>query len=201
MPTFPQRDQNLTDHNMETVDGDAGGEIAKVALQAATATAIATMATALTAISTYVDQLESYTDGLEGFVDGLETLVTATNTAVATLATHVDALEGYTDGVESKLDILHADVAKASSGAAANVSGSVTSATILASNANRIGAAVFNDSDATLYLLLASGTASSTAFSVKLESGDYYEVPVKYTGILVGVWSSATGAARVTEWT
>lgn len=80
---------------------------------------------------------------------------------------------------------------------------SVTSAaadtTILAANNNRMGAAIFNDSTADLFLLLATGAASSTNFTVKLAAGAYYEVPFSYHGVIKGRWASANGFARVTE--
>jgi hypothetical protein len=84
----------------------------------------------------------------------------------------------------------------------ANVSDTASSTAILASNANRVGFAVFNDSTSALYLKFGT-TASSTAFTVKLDAGAYYELAGNgvYTGPLDGVWvSDASGAARVTEW-
>lgn len=91
-------------------------------------------------------------------------------------------------------------------GTASSVNDTDTATTILAANADRKGATVFNDSTANLYLLLAAGTASATNFTVILEAADYYELPVVqggvYTGIIGGVWASnSTGAARVTEFT
>lgn len=79
-----------------------------------------------------------------------------------------------------------------------NVSGSATSVTLLASNTNRLGATIFNDSTSILYLKLGA-TASTTSFTAKLYEDGYFEVPANYTGIIDGIWASATGAARVTE--
>ena len=89
----------------------------------------------------------------------------------------------------------------AETGTLSNVAGSITSGTILAANAARIGATIWNDSTAILYLRLGTGTASATACTVKMVGDSYYELPFGYAGIVVGVWSSATGAARVTEMT
>jgi hypothetical protein len=86
-------------------------------------------------------------------------------------------------------------------GTLTNVAGSVTSGTILAANTARVGATIWNDSTAILYLRLASGTASATACSVKLIADAYYEVPFGYAGVITGVWASATGSARVSELT
>lgn len=81
----------------------------------------------------------------------------------------------------------------------ANVSGSASSVTILAANVGRTGAAVFNDSSAILYLDLTGGTASATSYTVQVGAGAYYEVPFHHSGLITGIWSSATGSARVTE--
>lgn len=71
---------------------------------------------------------------------------------------------------------------------------------ILASNAARKGAMVYNDSvSATLYLGLGTTAASLTSFTSALVPGAYYEVPFSFTGQLRGIWSAAVGNARVSE--
>ena len=80
-----------------------------------------------------------------------------------------------------------------------SVAGATSSTSLLASNAARLGATVYNDSTAILYLLLGSGTASTSAYSVQMAAGAYYEVPFGYTGAIKAIWASATGAARITE--
>lgn len=83
----------------------------------------------------------------------------------------------------------------------ANVAGSATSVTLIASNANRRGALIFNDSTAVLYVAYAA-TASATAHIVQIPAGGYWEAPVPvYTGAITGIWSAAAGAARTTELT
>lgn len=82
----------------------------------------------------------------------------------------------------------------------ANVSGATSSTTLIAANVERIGATIYNDSTAVLYVKFGS-TASSTSFTVKMQTDDYFEVPNGYTGIITGIWASATGAARVMELT
>jgi hypothetical protein len=57
---------------------------------------------------------------------------------------------------------------------------------------------VYNDSTATLSLMLGSN-ASLEVWTVRLASGDYYETPAGYTGPITGVWTAAGGFARVTE--
>lgn len=89
----------------------------------------------------------------------------------------------------------------ATTGTQTSVAASTTAGTVLASNANRLGAAVYNDSTGTLYMLAAAGTASTTAYTVQMAANSYYETPFRYTGIITGVWTVSSGAARVTAYT
>lgn len=78
---------------------------------------------------------------------------------------------------------------------------SATSVTVLAANTSRLGAIIVNDSTATLYLKYGA-TASTSSFTYKLQGGATWEMPAPiFTGVLDGIWSSATGNARVTEMT
>lgn len=86
----------------------------------------------------------------------------------------------------------------ATEGVLTNVASSVSSVTILSAS-NRKGFSVFNDSAAVLYLRLGSGTASPTAHTTQVPSKGYYEGPYIYGGVVTGIWASADGAARVTE--
>lgn len=80
-----------------------------------------------------------------------------------------------------------------------NVSASVTSVTLLAANAARVGVIVWNDSTATLYIKYGA-TASATSTSVRMEPDSYWEMPEPvHPGIMDAIWTAATGAARVTE--
>lgn len=79
-----------------------------------------------------------------------------------------------------------------------NVSAAVANTTLLAPNPNRLGASIYNDSVATLYLKLGA-SASSTSYTIALGRYDYYEVPANYVGRINGYWSAATGTARITE--
>lgn len=92
-----------------------------------------------------------------------------------------------------------------STSAPTQVSASATSVTILASNTSRLGATIVNNSSAIMYLLLNSGTATSSVYTVALAPlgsvGAYYEVPFNYIGAIHGVWATATGNAIVTEFT
>jgi len=71
---------------------------------------------------------------------------------------------------------------------------------LLAVNANRLGASIFNDSSSLLYIKLGT-TASITSYSVKLYPNSYWEVPSNYDGEIDAIWSVANGNARITELT
>ncbi|HEU5316764.1 MAG TPA: hypothetical protein VFX49_11680 [Chloroflexota bacterium] len=92
--------------------------------------------------------------------------------------------------------------APAATGTRSDVADANADTLILAANAARRGATVYNDSTATLYLLVAAGAASATNFTVRLTSQAYFEVPFGYTGAIRGFWDADTaGSARVTEYT
>lgn len=83
----------------------------------------------------------------------------------------------------------------------ANVAGSASSVTIFAANGGARGRAVYNDSTAVLYLKFGSAAATTTSYTVQLAAGAYYEFPQPlYGGACTGIWASANGAARTTEW-
>lgn len=86
-------------------------------------------------------------------------------------------------------------------GALSSVAGTTSDAVILATNANRKGAAIYNDSTAILYIALANVTASTTNYTTQIDPGGYFEISDKYTGVVKGIWAAANGAARVTEHT
>jgi hypothetical protein len=89
---------------------------------------------------------------------------------------------------------------RSATGTTTSVASSASNVTILPSNANRLGATIFNDSTTILYLKLGA-TASTSNFTVKMQADGFYEVPFNYTGIIDGIWSSANGNARITELT
>ena len=131
----------------------------------------------------------------------------ATAANQTTIIGHVDGLEGLLTTIDADTSALAGAISNSAvntreagntTATLSNVSGATSSTTVLASNANRKGATIYNDSGSTLYLKLGS-SASSTSFTTKMLTDDYYEVPANYTGIITGIWDTATGAARVTE--
>ena len=81
-----------------------------------------------------------------------------------------------------------------------SVPASVTNVTLLTANSTRLGATVFNDSSAILYIKMGV-TATLTDFTIKLFPQSYWEVPFGWTGEIDGFWAHANGAARIGELT
>lgn len=83
-----------------------------------------------------------------------------------------------------------------------SVPSAVASVLILAANASRLGASIFNDSNNRLFLKLNPAAASAASYTVKVEAQDYFEVPFRYVGDITGIWApNVSGAALVTEYT
>lgn len=82
-----------------------------------------------------------------------------------------------------------------------SVASSASNVTLFAANAARRMATIFNESSQILYAKIGSATASLTSYTVAIAPGGYYEVPAPVcTGIIDGIWASANGNARLTEW-
>ena len=75
---------------------------------------------------------------------------------------------------------------------------STTYGTIVTANTSRLGCTIFNEGAGNLHVLLGTATASTSSYTVRLSSGDYYEVPFNYTGLIGGIFATA-GTARVTQ--
>lgn len=74
---------------------------------------------------------------------------------------------------------------------------STSSAVLKSSNSNRKLLTIFNEGNGTIFILLGSGTASTSNYSLRLLAGDYYELE-KYTGEVTAIFSSS-GTAKITE--
>jgi hypothetical protein len=83
--------------------------------------------------------------------------------------------------------------------ALSNVSASATVVTVLAANPARVGFALYNDSGSYVYVKFGS-SASSSSFTLKMAPNSVWHVPqASYSGVITGIWESATGTMRVTE--
>lgn len=79
------------------------------------------------------------------------------------------------------------------------VGDSTTNVTLLAANADRLGATFYNNSNAVCYLKWGA-TATTSDFSLAMSPGGYVETPFGYRGIVDGIWQSdAGGDMKVTE--
>lgn len=108
------------------------------------------------------------------------------------------AIDQSNDGTTNKTNIT-ASLRASGTHTKANVTSATSSTTLLASNANRKGAIIWNDSSAILYVDLTGGTASATSCTTPVAAGGVYEVPYGLSTAITGIWVSANGAARVTE--
>lgn len=191
-------------------------------------TLLGTTNTNLTTLAGHVDGLEALVTLLNGYIDGLESLTGALTETVPASDTASSGLNGRLQRIAQRLTSLIALIPaslgqktaanslavtlasdqsnvptkelRSATATLSNVASSASTGTILASNANRLGATITNDSTAYLYLKLGA-TASLTSYTAKLYPDDYYEIPFGYTGIIDGIWSAANGNARVTELT
>ena len=102
---------------------------------------------------------------------------------------------------DDTLDALKTVGVRSGTATPANVASSASSVTLIAANASRLAATIYNDSTQVLYVNFGA-SASSTAFVVKMQPDQYYELPLPaYSGAITGGWASANGFARVCEMT
>ena len=85
-------------------------------------------------------------------------------------------------------------------GAQTSVASTTTpNTTLLAADANRLGATVYNESTSVLWVLLGAGTESTTVYTLQIAAGGYYEVPNAFCELRIsGHWTAANGSARIT---
>jgi hypothetical protein len=109
------------------------------------------------------------------------------------------------EAIEALMVTLQADVAdglrppNATTGGTGPTDFTSTSyGTIATASTGRLGCTIFNSGPGNLHVMLGTATASTSAFSVRLSAGDYYEVPFNYTGLIGGIFATA-GTAEVTE--
>jgi hypothetical protein len=95
---------------------------------------------------------------------------------------------------------LQVNPTKANSAVITTAAASLINAELLAANAEREGAIVYNNSNRPMFIKLGSA-ATTSSFTIKLGAFDYYEVPAGYTGSIHALWTdaAAAGDARITE--
>lgn len=73
------------------------------------------------------------------------------------------------------------------------------SVTISAAASDSLGRIIYNGVDGDLYVRLGSAAASTAAYTVKMATGSYYEVPFGYTGPIQAIAAAGkTGDVLVT---
>lgn len=81
-----------------------------------------------------------------------------------------------------------------------SVSSSASVVDLLVANNSRIGMVFFNSSTQVLYIKFGSG-ASATDYTYQIASNGYWWVPnsPNYQGVVTGIWASANGSVKITE--
>lgn len=131
--------------------------------------------------------------------DGVDVRTLLTD-ATGQLVVAIDAPSFAGLATEAKQDDIIDIIERPAASSITSVPDAAADTLILAANAARKGATVFNDSTEILYLVVDNSVASNVNFTVKLQADGYYEVPFGYTGEIRGIWAAnAAGAARVTE--
>jgi hypothetical protein len=155
--------------------------------------------------------------GAGGSTNGLRITVATDDAVVGALTETAPASDTASSGLNGRLQriaqrlttligsTLAVQAVRSGTATLANVAGSATSVTLIASNASRLGATIVNESTAICYVKFGS-TASATSYTYLMSGASAapyatLEVPYGYTGIITGIWASATGNARVTEMT
>ncbi len=128
------------------------------------------------------------------------TAVTWNDSGVERVASAAKPLPVATAPLTAALDTVTVVQDSNATAALTQVASSIASVIVLTANANRKEALIFNNSTANL-LLAFTGTASTTAFTVKLTTNTAYALPTPlYKGVISGIWDAANGTAQVTEY-
>lgn len=133
-------------------------------------------------------------------LDRVKALLTGIVLAAGTNIIGKVGIDQTTDGTTNKVNI---DASlKSGTATRSSVNSGTSSATILASNANRKGATIFNSDANALLLDLSGGTAAATRCQVRLVQYQSYEVGAGFTGAITGIWEGdGSGIADVVEFT
>lgn len=167
----------------------AAGDYEPLQVNAGRLWASATIDAALPAGTNNIGDVDVLTVPAPLSTTGNGTAATALRVTMASDSTGIVAITGTAAVAE----------VRPASASLSNVAASATSVTLLASNANRKQATIYNDSTVALYAKFGA-TASATSFTVKIFGNGYYELPFPvYSGVIDGIWDSASGSARVTE--
>jgi hypothetical protein len=87
---------------------------------------------------------------------------------------------------------------KASAATIAQIAASTTSVQLFASNSAALHRAIYSAAGSSALRVKLGATASATSFTVLLNPGDFYEIPITYTGAVHGIWDTTTGSCQTT---
>ncbi len=173
-------------------------------------------------IKNSVAAIDTNTDGIEGLITDTITAInngaTSINGNLTDIITELQGLDANTDGLETALaDILNKIIAapateatllnvlaalgetSASSQTRTSVTVNNTATLLAASNTDRKGLFLYNDSGANIYVGF-SNTVTASNFTVRLQNNAYWEMPNPFfTGNVYGIRSSGSGNMLVTE--
>lgn len=198
----PQTDA-LTDIQLRASAVPVSAASLPLPTDAATQTTLAALNAKVTAVNTGAVVVSSSAlptgAATEATLASIDSKITAVNTGAVTISAALPAGTN-TIGAVTQSGTWTVQAANTATSTLSNVSASASNVTLLSSNSSRKGATIFNDSSSALYVKFGT-TSSTTSFTVKIAAGGYFEIPgpTVYTGILDGIWDSASGAARVTE--
>lgn len=136
---------------------------------------------------------------LQQYLRGIVKLLITSGTVVLGAGTAAIGKLAANSGVDiGDVDVTSIVMPNVSSAIHTNVAGSASSGQFLAANVARIGVSIWNDSAATLYIKYGT-TATATDCKLGIPPNGFWEMGALYRGRIDGIWSAATGAARITE--
>lgn len=96
-------------------------------------------------------------------------------------------------------DVLTVQAASVATATRTSVAGAAADTALLAANPARIGATIYNESTAILYLGYGATAVSLTNYSVQVPASGYLEIPPQFVACAIrGYWAAANGSARIT---
>lgn len=165
-----------------TVDPVKEG-VALASLQTAGNTTLTTIATNTTGLATATAQTTG-NGTLASILSGMTTatLQAITNSSLATIVTNTTALAPVSTAVLTQ------------------PANAITSFSIVGANASRHGLVLYNNSTTNCAVAFGA-TATMVAFTVMLQAGTHYEMPLPiYQGAVSGICTAANGATNSTEY-
>lgn len=79
-----------------------------------------------------------------------------------------------------------------------NVASSATNVPLLSADKRRVSFYIYNDSTQVLYIKFGA-TASTSSYTHQIPANTGWTPPYPYNGQVDGIWASANGNARITE--